>query len=78
MKKHTRNVVDLTIYYFSKLSEREEYIQNLIIYHQSQISGTDGEYDRVCKEAIEWLTPELNQIKLVRESVTNLLKPKNQ
>jgi hypothetical protein len=78
MKKQTRNVIDITLYYFSKLSDREEHLKELITYHQSQISGEDAEYDRICRETIEWLTPELNNIKLVKQSVTNLLKPKNQ
>jgi len=78
MKKQTRNVIDITIYYFTKLSEREEYLKERIDYHQSQISGEDVEYDRILKEAIEFNTNELSKIQLVKESVTNLLKPKNQ
>jgi hypothetical protein len=74
--KHVKSVIDLTLNYFSKLSDREEYLQNSISYYEGEISGTDGEYDRMCKEAIEYMQPELTKIKLVKESVTNLLKPK--
>ena len=79
-KKHTKTVVDLTLDYYKKLTDRNEYLWGLLNYHQSQITGSDGEYDRVCKESVEWLSNELKVIGLIITSTTNIIKnnPKNQ
>jgi hypothetical protein len=76
MKKHTKTVVDLTLDYFKKLNDREEFLQNLVSYYEGEIITGDGGYDTMCKEGIEYCMNELSKIPLVKESVTNLLKPK--
>jgi hypothetical protein len=77
MRKSNKNTMDFTIDYFSKLSDREERLKDLVTYYEDQISGSitkDGEYDRVCKIAIANILPELNHIKVIKESVLTLNK----
>jgi hypothetical protein len=74
--KHVKSVIDLTLNYFSKLSDREESLKEVISEYERIIADGDGGMDRMCKEAIEYCTDELSKISLVKESVTNLLKPK--
>ena len=77
MRKSNKNTIDFTIDYFRKLSDREERLKDLVTYYEDQISGSiteDGEYDRVCKVAIANILPELNHIKVIKESVLNLNK----
>jgi hypothetical protein len=72
MRKSNKNTIDFTIDYFSKLSDREERLKDLVTYYEDQISGKDGEYDRVCKIAIANILPELNHIKAIKESLLTL------